>query len=98
MRYTRETRMVSFTSGLHSYVSAELTLASQGPWQSFLSYDPPQALADNTKPVLYAAGEKDPNVTPEVIRMIADGIGGPVTVGIVPDGVHQLMLFETATF
>ncbi|BAN02018.1 alpha/beta hydrolase [Ilumatobacter coccineus] len=67
-------------------------------WASFFQYEPPQPLADNTKPVLYAAGEKDPNVTPDVIRMIADGIGGPVTVEIFPDGVHQLMLFETEAF
>lgn len=67
-------------------------------WASLLSYEPPQPLADNTKPVLYAAGENDPNFTPEIIKAIAADIGGPVTVEIVPDGVHQLMLFETETF
>ena len=67
-------------------------------WASFFQYTPPQPLADNTKPVLYALGENDPNATPEVIRAVADGIGGPVTVEIFPDGVHQLMLFETEAF
>lgn len=55
-------------------------------------------LADNTKPVLYAVGDKDPNVTPETVRAIADGIGGPVTVEIFAGGPHQLMLFETEAF
>jgi len=67
-------------------------------WATFFQYDPPQPLAENTKPVLYAAGDKDPNVTPEVIQMIADGIGGDVTVEIFADGAHQLMLFETEAF
>ncbi len=67
-------------------------------WASFFQYQPSQPLADNSKPVLYAVGEKDPNLTPDVVRMIADGIGGPVIVEIFPDGVHQLMLFETAAF
>ncbi len=67
-------------------------------WASFFQYEPPQPLADNTKPVLYTVGEKDPNVTPDVVRMIAEGIGGPVSVEVFPDGVHQLMLFETAAF
>ena len=67
-------------------------------WASFMQYEPPQPLADNTKPVLYTAGEKDPNITPEILQMVADAIGGPVTVEIFPDGVHQLMLFETEAF
>jgi len=67
-------------------------------WASLFQYSPPQALADNTKPVLYAAGDKDPNVTPDLVRAIAGEIGGPVSVEIFPDGPHQLMLFETAAF
>ncbi len=67
-------------------------------WASFFQYEPPQPLADNTKPVLYAVGDKDPNVTPEVVQMVADGIGGPVRVEIFADGPHQLMLFETDAF
>ena len=58
----------------------------------------PSAIADNSKPVLYAAGDKDPNVTPDLIRAIAGEIGGPVSVEIFPDGPHQLMLFETEAF
>ncbi len=46
-------------------------------WATLLQYEPPQPLADNSKPVLYAAGEKDPNVTPDLIRTIADSIGAP---------------------
>ena len=67
-------------------------------WASFFQYEPPQALADNTKPVLYAVGDKDPNVTPEVVQMVADGIGGPVRVEIFAGGPHQLMLFVTEAF
>jgi len=67
-------------------------------WASFFQYVPPQPLAENTKPVLYAAGEKDPNIKPEVLQMVAATIGGPVQVEVFPDGVHQLMLFETEAF
>lgn len=67
-------------------------------WASFFQYQPPQPIADNTKPILYAVGDKDPNITPEVAQMIAAGIGGPVTLEVFPDGVHQLMLFETEAF
>lgn len=67
-------------------------------WASFFQYDPPQPLADNTKPVLYAFGENDALATPDIIRAVAAEIGGPVTVEIFPEGVHQLMLFETEAF
>lgn len=67
-------------------------------WATFFQYDPPQAVGDNTKPILYAVGDNDPNVTPEVVQMVADGIGGDVRVEIFPDGPHQLMLFETEKF
>ncbi len=67
-------------------------------WASFFQYDPPQPLADNQKPILYAAGEHDalaPRAAVE--RMVAD-IGGPVEIEIVADAPHQLMLFATETF
>lgn len=67
-------------------------------WASIFQYEPPQAPGDNTKPVLYAAGEKDPNFPPAIIEAVAKTIGGPVQVEIVPDAGHQLMLFETSTF
>ncbi|MEZ5230766.1 MAG: alpha/beta hydrolase [Microthrixaceae bacterium] len=67
-------------------------------WQSFLSYDPPQPLADNTKPVLYAAGENDPLLPGEILKAIAAEIGGLVRTEIVADAGHQLMLFETEKF
>ena len=57
-----------------------------------------QAAGDNAKPVLYTAGESDPLIQPEVLQMIADGIGGEVRVEVFPDGPHQLMLFETEKF
>ena len=67
-------------------------------WASIFQYTPPQPLADNTKPVLYAIGDNDPNITPDIVNAIAAEIGGPVTVEIFPDGAHQLMLFETEAF
>ncbi|MEL6980956.1 MAG: alpha/beta hydrolase [Actinomycetota bacterium] len=67
-------------------------------WASFFQYTPSQPLADNTKPVLYAAGGNDPTTKPEVVKAVAETIGGPVTVEIFPDGPHQLMLFETEAF
>ncbi|MEM1106699.1 MAG: alpha/beta hydrolase [Pseudomonadota bacterium] len=66
-------------------------------WASLFQYDPP-VLAENTKPVLYTAGEKDPSFTPEVIKMAAGAIGGPVEVKIFEDAGHQLMLFHTEAF
>ncbi len=67
-------------------------------WASFFQYDPEQPPEANTKPVLYAAGEKDPSFPPDVIKLAASAIGGPVTVNIFEDAGHQLMLFETARF
>lgn len=67
-------------------------------WASFFQYDPEQPPEANTKPVFYAAGEKDPSFPPDVIKLAASAIGGPVTVEIFEDAGHQLMLFETARF
>lgn len=67
-------------------------------WASLFQYDPPIAPADNTKPVFYTAGEKDPSFPPEIIQMAADTIGGPVEVKIFDDASHQLMLFHTADY
>lgn len=67
-------------------------------WASFFQYDPEQPPEANTKPVLYAAGEKDPSFPPDVIKMAASAIGGPVTLKIFEDAGHQLMLFDTARF
>ncbi|WP_441957314.1 alpha/beta hydrolase [Mycolicibacterium houstonense] len=67
-------------------------------WGSILRYDPAVALADNTKPILFAVGEKDPIFTPEIAKMVADATGGPVQLHIHPDAVHQLMLFHTRDY
>lgn len=67
-------------------------------WASFFQYDPPQPLADNRKPILYAAGEKDALAPREAVEMMAAGIGGSVEIEIVSDAPHQLMLFATETF
>ena len=67
-------------------------------WATLFTYEPPQPLADNTKPVLYASGENDAISDPDVIRAVAARIGGPVTVEILPERPHQLMLFATEAF
>ena len=67
-------------------------------WASIFQYDAPVPVADNTKPVLFAVGEKDPNFPPAIVEAVAKTIGGPVQIEIVPDAGHQLMLFETETF
>lgn len=67
-------------------------------WASVFQYDPPQAIEENTKPVLYTSGEKDPSFPPEVIKMAADSIGGPVELKVFEGAGHQLMLFHTAEF
>lgn len=67
-------------------------------WASLFQYEPPQPPGDNTKPVLYTAGEKDPTFPPDVIRAAAGAIGGPVEVRIFDDASHQLMLFHTQDF
>ncbi len=67
-------------------------------WASFFQYDPPQPLADNEKPILYAAGEKDALAPLAAIELMVSDFGGPVTIEIVADAPHQLMLFATETF
>ncbi|CDO60193.1 Lysophospholipase; Monoglyceride lipase; putative [Candidatus Phaeomarinobacter ectocarpi] len=67
-------------------------------WASFFQYDPEQPPEANTKPVLYTAGEKDPSFPPDVIKLAASAIGGPVTLKVFEDAGHQLMLFETTRF
>ena len=58
----------------------------------------PLPLADNRKPILYAAGEKDALAPRAAVERMASGIGGPVEIEIVAGAPHQLMLFATATF
>lgn len=67
-------------------------------WASLFQYDAPVPVADNTKPVLFSVGEKDPNFPPAIVEAVAKTIGGPVQVEILEDASHQLMLFETEKF
>ncbi len=67
-------------------------------WVSLFTYEPPQALSDNTKPVLYAYGEKDELVPAPALQMVAAEIGGEVTIKMFKDAPHQLMLFRTEEF
>ncbi|WP_433756720.1 alpha/beta hydrolase [Nocardia sp. CA-135398] len=70
-------------------------LAAMG---SLMRYDPEITLADNTKPILFAVGEKDPIFPPELAKTVVDATGGPVDFHVHPNGVHQLMLFHTAEY
>jgi pimeloyl-ACP methyl ester carboxylesterase len=73
----------------------EFDLAS---WASVLTYEPPVAAADNVKPVMFAVGELDPLAPPSGVKAVAERVGGPVEVFVLPQGVHQLMLFHTEDF
>ncbi|MCD5422435.1 alpha/beta hydrolase [Rhodococcus pyridinivorans] len=67
-------------------------------YASVFRYDPPVPLSENTKPILYAVGEKDPTFPVSVAQSVVDITGGPVEFHIEPDGVHQLMLFHTQSY
>lgn len=67
-------------------------------WASLFQYEPPIKAADNRKPILVAAGEKDPSFPPHVITMAAKSVAGPVELKIMAGASHQLMLFHTAAF
>lgn len=67
-------------------------------WASIFQYTPPVLPADNTKPVLYTAGENDPHFPPEALDAVAGSIGGPVKKMLFKDAGHQLMLFATDEF
>lgn len=67
-------------------------------WATLFTHVPKVPVADNTKPILVACGEKDPSFPPEVMKMVADGIAGPVDFYCLPEGKHQLMLFHTEAF
>ncbi|WP_225728342.1 MULTISPECIES: alpha/beta hydrolase [unclassified Nocardia] len=67
-------------------------------WASIARYDPAVPLSANTKPILFAVGEKDPIFTPAMAQTVVDATGGPVDFHIHPGGVHQLMLFHTADY
>ncbi|WP_052432559.1 serine aminopeptidase domain-containing protein [Streptacidiphilus carbonis] len=65
---------------------------------SLMRYEPTVPLAENTKPILFTVGEKDPVFTPDIARGVVAATGGPVQLHVHPDGVHQLMIFHTADY
>lgn len=67
-------------------------------WVSIFDYDPPEALADNKKPVLYTMGSEDSLISEAQMTAIAGTIGGPVETQVFEGAGHQLMLFETEKF
>jgi len=67
-------------------------------WASLMQYDPPKPPSENEKPVLFTVGENDPSFPVEVVKVIAEGIGGPVDFRVFEGASHQLMLFHTAEF
>lgn len=67
-------------------------------WASLFEYDPPKPMSENDKPVLYTIGDSDPTYPVEVVKMAAEGIGGPVAFEVFKDASHQLMLFHTKEF
>ena len=67
-------------------------------WRSFFTYEPKIPAGKNKKPILYALGDRDALVTTEAVRKCAASISGPVTVEVVENAKHQLMLFETERF
>lgn len=67
-------------------------------WVSLFDYDPGQTIKDNTKPVLYAVGEKDDLCPLPATKMLIAEMGGEVTLKVFKDAPHQLMLFRTEEF
>lgn len=66
--------------------------------QSINSFDPVVPAARNTKPILYAVGDKDALTAVETVRTCAESIAGPVRFEVLTGAAHQLMLFETERF
>lgn len=67
-------------------------------WASLFQFEPKIKAADNKKPVLIAAGEKDPSFPPPIMTMAAESVAGPVELKIFEGAGHQLMLFHTVPF
>ncbi len=67
-------------------------------WATLFTFDPKVPVDKNEKPILVACGEKDPSFSPEIMKMVADGIAGPVEFYCLEGGKHQLMLFHTEEF
>ena len=67
-------------------------------WATLFTHEPRVPVSENEKPILVACGEKDPSFSPEVMKLVADGIAGPVEFYCLEEGKHQLMLFHTEAF
>ena len=67
-------------------------------WRSFFTFEPKVLADDNTKPILYAVGDKDALASVDAVRTCAESIGGPVRFEVLTGAAHQLMLFETERF
>ena len=59
-------------------------------YREFLAFDPKPALAAITVPVLAITGDKDLQVDPADLEVIAATVRGPVTTRRVPDLTHIL--------
>ena len=59
-------------------------------FREFLAFDPKPALAAVTTPVLAITGDKDLQVDPADLEVIAATVRGPVTTRRVPDLTHIL--------
>lgn len=80
---------------LDPWITWSYDLAS---WMSLARYQPPVPIGENTKPILVIAGDQDVMFPPDTIREAAAAIAGPVDVEILPDGSHQLLMFDTQRF
>ena len=67
-------------------------------WTSVFAHDPVVPIEDNTKPILFVGGEKDPNFPPDLIKATAQAIAGPVEYKIMADATHQMMIYHTEDF
>ncbi|MEZ5998718.1 MAG: alpha/beta hydrolase [Hyphomonas sp.] len=65
---------------------------------SMFTYDPVVPPEKNTKPILYTYGADDGMTPVEAVKKVAGAIAGPVRFELIPNGKHQLMLFNTEVF
>jgi alpha-beta hydrolase superfamily lysophospholipase len=67
-------------------------------WASLFAYEPNIPADRNTKPILYAVGDKDALASVEAVRACAKSIAGPVQFEVLENASHQLMLFSRERF
>lgn len=56
--------------------------------EALSNWDFTDRLAEITVPVLTIAGAEDPSTPPETLKIIADGVSGPVTSEVLSPGAH----------